>query len=253
VSASPLRAHESDGLDVVVLDSRHNRNALSVALLEELLEHVERSAAGATRGLVLDHAGPVFCAGVDLRERERLGAGAQVHSALLARLLAALWEYPKALLCRVAGPVRGGGMGLVACSDLVVAAETATFAYSEVRVGVAPALVAAVALPKAPLGALLPWLLTGESFDAVTAQRIGLVSRVAGADASLEPETAAVRAGAPGALRAVKRLARTLGGVDVEAALRDMEALSAELFAGPEALEGMAAFRERRAPAWARS
>jgi len=111
------------------------------------------------------------------------------------------------------------------------------------------ALVAAVALPKAPLGALLPWLMTGESFDAATAQRIGLVSADADADASLEPEMAAVRAGAPGALRAVKRLARTLGGVDVESALRDMEALSAELFAGPEALEGMAAFGERRAPA----
>jgi enoyl-CoA hydratase/carnithine racemase len=250
MSDGPLLVSRDGGLDVLVLDSQHNRNALSARLLMDLVEQVERSAAGPARGLVLDHAGPVFCAGVDLREREELGAGSQVHSTLLARLLASLWAYPKAVLCRIGGPVRGGGMGLVACSDIVVASAQATFAYSEVRVGVAPALVAAVAVPKAPLGALLPWLITGEPFDAATAQRIGLVSRVADDSASLDPEIAAVRAGAPGAIRAVKRLSRALGGTDVEAAIADMEALSAELFAGDEALEGIAAFRERRPASW---
>ena len=140
------------------------------------------------------------------------------------------------MLCRVGGPVRGGGMGLVACADIVVASERATFAYSEVRVGVAPALVLAVTLPKLAPGPLLPWLLTGEPFGAETAQALGLVSRLGD---SLDPEIAAIAAAGPQALRAVRRVALP----DVSAGIAEAERLSAELFAGEEAREGMAAFR----------
>ena len=98
------RARRSGGADVVALASPHNRNALSIRLLQELLEHVQASAAGDGRALVLDHDGPVFCAGVDLRERHALDGDARTsHSALLTRLLRALWEYPKPLLCRSTG------------------------------------------------------------------------------------------------------------------------------------------------------
>jgi enoyl-CoA hydratase/carnithine racemase len=246
-----IRAQHSDGIDVIVLASPHNRNALSIRLLEELLEHVERSANGDGRALVLDHDGPVFCAGVDLRERQATDAAAPSHSSLLADLLRALWNYPKPLLCRIDGPVRGGGMGLVACADIVVASGRATFAYSEVKVGVAPALVMEVTLPKVPLGPLLPWLMTGSKFDAETAHRLGLVTRVDAEDASLDTETAAIRDGGPNALATVKRLARRRNGAAVDAALAEAERLSAELFATTEAREGMAAFLARRPPAWA--
>jgi enoyl-CoA hydratase/carnithine racemase len=250
VTAPLLRSEDDRGVDVLVLDSQHNRNALSIALLEQLLEEVRRSAEGDGRALVLDHAGPVFCAGVDLRERQALGERGPSHSALLAELLRALWAYPKPLLSRVAGAVRGGGLGFVACSDVVVASPAASFAYSEVRVGVAPAVVSVVALAKLPLGALIPCLVTGETFDAATAHRIGLVTRVAD-DADLAPELDGIRRSAPEAVRTIKLLARRSTRSDVDAALRDAESLSAELFAGPEAREGMAAFAERRAPAWA--
>jgi enoyl-CoA hydratase/carnithine racemase len=245
-----LRVVDDGGVDLLVLDSQHNRNALSIVLLEQLLEEVRRSAEGDGRALVLDHAGPVFCAGVDLRERQALGDRAPSHSTLLAQLLRALWAYPKPLLCRVAGAVRGGGLGFVACSDVVVASPAATFAYSEVRVGVAPALVSAVALAKVPLGALLPWLVTGEVFDAGTAHRIGLVTRVAD-DPELAPELDGIRRSGPDAVRTIKQLARRLTGADVDAAVRDVEALSSAIFATPEAREGMAAFAEHRPPAWA--
>jgi enoyl-CoA hydratase/carnithine racemase len=231
------RRERRGGADVVTLASPHNRNALSLQLLEELLGHV---AASDARALVLDHDGSVFCAGVDLRER----AGKAGHSARLARLLRALWEHPAPVLCRVDGPVRGGGMGLVACADVVVATERASFAYSEVKVGVAPALVLAVTLPKLAPGPLLPWLLTGEPFGAETARALGLVSRLGD---SLDPELAAIAAAGPQALRTVRRLA--LPGV--AAGLAEAERLSAELFAGEEAREGMAAFVARRPPAWA--
>ena len=242
-------------LDVLVLDSPHNRNAMSIRLLDELLDGVAASAAGDGRGLLLEHTGPVFCAGVDLRERRTLGPGDHTHTALLARLLAQLWSYPKPVLCRIDGPVRGGGMGLVACADIAVASSTANFAYSEVRVGVAPVLVAAVAAAKVPLGPLLPWLLTGESFDAHTAHRLGLVTRVADPAEGSAPDaeiTALLQSG-PHAVQAMKRLARRLQATDLDAALTELQSLSAALFASPEAQEGMAAFSQRRAPSWRRS
>ena len=116
--------------------------------------------------------------------------------------------------------------------------------------GVAPALVAAVTLPKVPLGGLLPWLLTGEPFDVEVAQRLGLVTRAGGEAASLDAEIAAIGANGPDAVQTVKRLARQLSGAGVDAALDEAERLSAELFAGAEAREGMAAFLARRPPAW---
>jgi enoyl-CoA hydratase/carnithine racemase len=130
-------------------------------------------------------------------------------------------------------------MALTACADIVVASERASFAYSEVKVGVAPALVLAVT--KVPSAPLLPWLVTGEPFDAETALRLGLVTRLGD---SLDPELIAIRAAGPEAIKTVKALART--GIDLDGA----ERLSAELFAGEEAREGMAAFAERRPPAW---
>ncbi|HEY9472891.1 MAG TPA: enoyl-CoA hydratase-related protein [Mycobacteriales bacterium] len=253
MTASLLRVERDRGVDTLVLDSPHNRNALSVRLLEDLLDRVAASAASDARALVLDHAGPVFCAGVDLRERRTLDAGAPTHSTLLARLLGLLWDYPGPVLCRVDGPVRGGGMGLLACADIVVASARANFAYSEVKVGVAPALVAAVTVPKVPLAPLLPWMLTGETFDAPTAHHLGLVTRLADETPSLEPETAALLRGGPQAVRTVKRLARRLAGVDLGETLTEMQDLSAALFDSPEAAEGMAAFAERRPPAWAPS
>jgi len=251
MSRQLVRAERSGAVDVAVLASPHNRNALSIQLMAELLEAVSRSAAGDGRTLVLDHEGPVFCAGVDLRERQELGTGNQEHSLLLTHLLQALWAYPKPLLCRVAGAVRGGGMGLVACSDIVAASSKATFAYSEVRVGVAPAIVTAVSLPKAPLGLLLPWLLTGEPFDAELARELGLVTRVAPDAPTLEPEISAILASGPNAVQAVKPLARRLPATAVHEQLEEMAELSAQLFAEPEAVEGMAAFSDRRPPAWA--
>ena len=247
-----VQSRRTRGVDVLVLDSPTNRNAMSVQLLQELLAGVEASAAGPGRGLLLDHTGSVFCAGVDLRERRALGADDSTHSTLLARLLRDLWSYPKPVLCRVDGAARGGGMGLVACADLVVASARASFAYSEVKVGVAPALVMAVALPKVPAGSLLPWLLTGDTFDASIGHRIGLVTRVADDDAcALDPEVEALLQAAPGAVSVVKQLVRQQQGVDVETLLDSMQEQSAMLFRSDEAKEGMSAFVERRRPAWA--
>ena len=252
MTSARIQCEQVRGIDVLTLASPRNRNAMSVQMLDEMIAAVAASATGTGRALLLDHEGPVFCAGIDLKERRAVGPDDRRHSTLLAELLRELWAYPKSVLCRIDGPVRGGGMGLVACADVVVASPRATFAYSEVRVGVAPALVAAVAFQKIAMGQLLPWLLTGEAFDALTAQRLGLVSRV-GVEAplSVEPELAAVIASAPVAVRTMKQLSRRAGTVGFDERLEQMQAVSAQLFASSEAREGMTAFAQRRPPAWA--
>jgi enoyl-CoA hydratase/carnithine racemase len=247
---STVAARRDGDIDVVVLDSPASRNALSLALMDALLGAVEASASGDGRALVVDHTGPVFCPGVDLTVRR--ASADDRHSRLFADLLRALWRYPKPIVARVAGAVRGGGMAMLSCCDVVVASSAASFAYSEVRVGVAPALVLAVTAPKVGVGPLVPWMLTGEPFDAAEAHRLGLVHRVdTRGDTSVAPECDALRAGAPGALVATKRLARQLTGGDDGSVLDAMEAMSVELFRTAEAAEGMAAFAERRSPSFA--
>lgn len=248
----PLAVMQHGAIDRLVIDSPANRNALSIALMEQLIAAVEESAQRGARVLVIDHAGEVFCAGVDLKERLALKDEPQRHSQLLGRLLGALWSYPSPVVCRVAGRVRGGGVGLAACSDFVVCSRTADFAFSEVRVGVAPALVGSFSLAGISSRALKPWLLSGEAFGVDEALRLGLITRIASDEAvSIEPELTALLKGAPGGQRVTKRLVRELAGETPERQLAAMQQLSAELFATAEAAEGMAAFRERRAPAWA--
>ncbi|HEU5448994.1 MAG TPA: enoyl-CoA hydratase-related protein, partial [Acidimicrobiia bacterium] len=128
--------------------------------------------------------------------------------------------------------------------------SSATFAYSEVLVGVAPALVLAATAPLRPVGPLLPWMLTGLPFDAATARSLGLVYRVGDEAASIDNECEALRHAAPEALRTTKRLARQHAGAPGREALAEMAAMSVELFCSPEATEGMAAFAGHRPPAW---
>lgn len=248
-----VRVGSRAGFDTVELDSPHNRNALSVDLLCRLHEAIGTSAESASRGLFLSHAGPSFCSGVDLRERRELPPTDTTHSRMLTEVLRELWHYPKPVVALVDGSVRGGGLGVLAGADVVLATPGSTFAYSEVRVGVAPALVMAVTLPLVDSRRLLPHLLDGQPFDAEAAREIGLVTSIVPgrADAAVDAVLDGLRRGAPGALATVKRLARTWAEVDMDGLLEEMGAVSADLFASPEAAEGMAAFAERRPPSWA--
>ncbi|MEO7126609.1 MAG: enoyl-CoA hydratase-related protein [Nakamurella sp.] len=250
-----VHADQVGGFNMLVLDSPANRNALSLQLLNELTEQVSPSGTGPGRGLVLTHTGTTFCSGVDLRERRSLGDADTSHSRLLGELLVKLWKYPKPIVTVVSGAVRGGGMGLLACSDIVIAAPDSTFAYSETRVGVAPALVMAVTLPAVVGRPMLAPLLTGAVFDAHKARELGLVTAI-----DDQPVRGIVRkivtelsAGAPEAQAAVKRLLRATQNVDIDRLITAMIAESAAQFRSAEAHEGMAAFAERRPPNWKRS
>ncbi|MFF9406482.1 enoyl-CoA hydratase family protein [Streptomyces anandii] len=232
-------------VETLALDSPGNRNALSAALVGELAKALTGCAGDDdVRAVVLTHTGNTFSAGADLRDPPDPDA--------LVALLRQIVELPKPVLARVTGHVRAGGLGLLAACDLAVASHTASFAFTEVRIGVAPAVISLTVLPRTDPRALARYYLTGERFDAAEAARTGLLTAAGDdADAVLEPMLEGVRRSSPHALAETKRLltARVLEAFDRDAA--DLTALSARLFASPHAREGMTAFLERRDPQWA--
>ncbi|MGX1131439.1 enoyl-CoA hydratase [Streptomyces glaucescens] len=232
------------GVETLALDSPGNRNALSAALVGELADALTECGKDTdVRAVVLTHTGNTFSAGADLRDPPAPDA--------LVALLRQLVELPRPVVARVTGHVRAGGLGLLAACDIAVAAHTATFAFTEVRIGVAPAVISLPLLPRTDPRALARHYLTGERFDAAEATRVGLLT-AAGDDVDdvLAPVLDGLRRSAPEALAETKRLltARVLEAFDRDAA--ELTALSTRLFSSPRAREGMTAFLERRDPEW---
>src|SRR6185295_13688785 len=197
------------GAATITLDSPANRNALSAQLRRELLGHLDAALADdAVRVVVLGHSGRVFCSGMDLKEARGAGAADQGVNEVPA-ILQRIWTSPKPVVAKIGGPTRAGGVGLVAACDIAVAAEEATFAFSEVRIGVVPAVISVTVLPRLLPRAAHELFLTGETFDARRAASIGLLNSAVPADA-LDAEVAhyveALRLGAPGALAATKAM-----------------------------------------------
>jgi methylglutaconyl-CoA hydratase len=242
------------GVTTVTLDSPANRNALSTPLMTQLLEALSAALTDpAVRVVVLSHTGPVFCSGADLKETAAARASGQVPAELLADVLAALWEFPKPVVCRVAGPARAGGLGLIAAADIAVCTREATFAFTEVRLGVIPAVISATVLPRLAPRAAGELYLTGEVFDGVRAAEVGLVTRAVPADA-LDATVAAfceaLVQGGPLALAGAKQLLRRTPAASVRADLAELSERSGAYFRSAEGAEGVDAYREKRPPSW---
>jgi methylglutaconyl-CoA hydratase len=196
----------------------------------------------------------VFCSGADLSERSA-GTGSEVSAPnRMPEILTGMVESPVPVIARVNGHARAGGLGLIAAADMAVAPQAASFAFTEVRVGVAPAMILVPALRVADRRFLERMTLTGERFTAVEAAAAGLLSAVVPDEAELDEwvaeRTDEICRSAPGAVRATKELLRSLPGVAWADGVAQAAARSAELFAGDEAAEGMAAFLEKRRPSW---
>jgi enoyl-CoA hydratase/methylglutaconyl-CoA hydratase len=242
----------ADAIATITLDSPHNRNALSVQLVGELYERLERAENDdAVKVVVLAATGSVFCSGADLSEASggapgdgRSGEGPRA----IVRLQRAIVGHSKPVVCRLQGAVRAGGIGLVAAADIAVAAEAASFALTEVKLGLAPAVISLTVLPRLTSRAAAYTFLTGEKFGAAEAVSMGLVTRAVPA-ADLDAEVARVCAelatGAPQGLRETKRLINRdlLAGIDAHA--EDVTELSARLFGSDAAREAMLAFLAR--------
>jgi enoyl-CoA hydratase len=257
---TPVDYAVAGGVARLTLNSPHNRNALSSTLVDRLHRGLRDAAADETvRVVVLGHTGNTFCAGADLAEAAGRDPSelATDRAAELVALLRAIVESPLPVIAAIDGHVRAGGLGLVGACDIVVAGPRSTFALTEARIGVAPAIISLTLLPKMSARSASRYYLTGEKFDAAEAAATGLVTLAVQSEAEVGIAVAALvddlRRGSPQGLAASKALttAAVLAGFD-----RDAERLSADsarLFISEEAREGMLAFLQKRLPRWVTS
>ncbi|WP_232678538.1 enoyl-CoA hydratase-related protein [Nocardioides sp. R-C-SC26] len=231
----------------ITLDSPHNRNALSRQLVSELVDRIALAEADdAVRVVLLRSAGRVFCSGADLSEASTgsMEEGARTIVALQRSIVAA----SKPVVLELGGPVRAGGIGIVGAADIVVAAASANFALTEVKLGLTPAIISLTLLGRMTSRAAAYTFLTGETFDAAAAVDAGLVTRAV-PDDQLAEEVARVCAslatGAPQGLRETKRLLAGDLLARIDAGADEMAELSASLFGSDAAREAMTAFLSR--------
>ena len=234
------------------------RNALNAGLIGGLTRCMEELAGDdGVRVVVLTGEGDFFCAGADvgyMRDTANLSYEENMEDAReLAAMFRAVEECPKPVVARVRGAAIGGGVGLVAASDVAVAEDGTIFAFSEVRLGISPATIAPFVLRKIGSSHTRALFLTGERFDVQRAQAIGLVHEVASEgdlDAAVREKVEGLLAGGPGALAATKALLRELRDAAPGKATEIMARRIAELRTGEEGQEGLRAFLEKREPTW---
>lgn len=233
-------------------DARNRLDAEGMDLLASLLQ--QTAADDRVRVVVLTGSGTTFCSGADLSAAETASGFSGSGPAALVRVLEAILDHPRPVIARVQGHVAGGGNGLVAACDIAVAVESARFAFSEVRVGVAPAVISVACLAVMERRAAQELFLTGERIDADRARRAGLITACVADDALdsvIDGYVEQLLAGGPQALTQAKAILRRVPALDRQSAFAEMAELSASMFSSDEAREGMTAFLEKRPPSWA--
>ena len=231
----------------VTLAKRERRNAFDAELIAELREAF--TDVGDARVVLLSGEGESFCAGADIewqRSAIDLSFDENADDAMrLFGMMKAIDDCPAPVVARIQGYALGGGSGLAAAVDIGIAAEDAVFGFSEVKLGIIPAVISPFVLPKIGDGAARRYFLTGERFDAQTALRIGLVHEVASdLDGAVERIVGELLTSGPQAVREAKRLIR------MRPQGEDTAQLAARLRASEEGQDGLRAFLERRKPSW---
>lgn len=242
------------GVATLTLADEGNRNALSRAVVGGLLDALAQANADpGVRAVVLTNVGKVFCAGADLAEQSTSSPDAKGARGF-DELLRAIQASATPVVGRVDGHAVAGGVGLVAACDISIARDDVLLGFTEVRVGVVPAMISVVCLPKMRRGDALEAFLRGTRFPATKAAELGLVNRAVPAaelDAAVAEVVGDLQRGGPSALAAAKRLVYEVPALPVDEAWAATAAQSAALFGSDEAAEGMAAFLEKRRPSWA--
>ena len=247
-TAELVRYAVADAVATITLDSQHNRNALSRRLVTELFAHLEAAEADdAVRVVLIRAEGRVFCSGADLSEAS--AEGMEVGARRIVDLQRLVVTMSKPVVTRVHGAVRAGGIGIVAASDIAIAADEATFALTEVKLGLAAAIISLTVHHRMNPRAAALTTLGGEVFGGREAAAYGLVTTAVPGD-DLDAEVARVCAslatGAPQGLRESKRILNRDLVARIDAHGEELAALSARLFASDEAREAMAAFLSRK-------
>ena len=249
-----VEVHVAEGVATLTLADPGNRNALSRAVVAGLLDALaEAGADPAVRVVVLTNVGKVFCAGADLSEQSSAATDAKGARGF-DELLRAIQTSPTPVVGRIDGHAVAGGVGLAAACDISIARDDVLLGFTEVRVGVIPAMISVVCLPKMRRGDALEAFLRGTRFPAPRAAELGLINRAVPAaelDAAVAEVVGDLMLGGPSALGLAKQLVYEVPGLPVDEAFRITARQSAELFAGDEARQGMAAYLEKRRPPWA--
>ncbi len=250
---------ERDGTRARVTMNRPDvRNAFNAELIAALRDAFETLSTDArVRSIVLAGAGKTFSGGADIawmRAALELSEAENIRDAeAMAAMLIAIDRCPKPVIARVHGAALGGGCGLIAAADIVVAADDALFGFTEVKLGIIPAVISPFVLPKIGASAARALFVTGERFDALHAQRIGLVHHVVPA-ASLDARIATIldefRTAAPSAIAAAKALVRDVAAATPDEATKLTARAIANQRTTPEGQEGLRAFLERRPAGW---
>ncbi|NNC81925.1 MAG: enoyl-CoA hydratase [Acidimicrobiales bacterium] len=241
------------GVFTITLNDPEKRNALSAALTAELVAAMDEADTNdAVRVVVITNTGHVFCAGADLSERTSDDRQTDLVDPLT--IFSRIQSSPKPWVGRIAGHAVAGGTGLAAALDISVARDDAKFGFTEVRIGVAPAIISVICLPKMRRGEATQVFLRGQRFDGTEAARLGLITKAVTAD-EIDAEVAAVvddlLLGGPKALAAAKDVISRVSELPASEAFSWAAARSAELFQSEEAAEGMRAYLEKRPPRWA--
>jgi methylglutaconyl-CoA hydratase len=235
------------------LNRPESRNALSAELLGELSAHLRTAMDDpGVRVVVLTGTGNAFCAGADLKSQGSGVADGKGKNDFV-EILKQMRDGPKPVICAVNGHAFGGGIGLVAAADIAIAVRGAKFAFSEVRIGVIPAIISVVVLPKLGEHHAMRLFVTGERFTAAEALGYGLVHRVVedcDLESAVQTEVDAIAKGAPNAVAAAKRLVREIPRLAPDDAYSVAAEKIAKLFTSAEAAEGLAAFAQKRPPSW---
>ena len=244
----------AQGAAWITLNRPENRNALSAALVAELDAHLTAANADpAVRCIVITGADPAFCAGADLKSPPGSSSLGDMRAVTFPEVLQHIIDSDKPVIAAVNGAAYAGGLGIVGAADIVIMAQDAPCAFSEVRIGVIPAIIAVTCLPKLGPHHAMRLFLTGERFTGAQAVGLGLAHRAvprAELRATVEAEIATIALGGPLAVVAAKKLVRQVATLPAETAFAEMARLSTSMFVSPEGQEGMAAFREKRRPAW---
>lgn len=251
----PVKRTTKHGVLTVTLADTENRNALGGALVQGIHDAIAAANADpAIRAVVLTNEGNTFCAGANLKQQRAGDAQSAVATIGFDALLRTIQASPTPILGRIAGHVVGGGNGLAAALDISIAADDVKFGFTEVRLGVVPAIISVVCLPKMRPADAMEAFLRGNRFSAARAAEIGLINRAVPReqlDTAIEEVLADLRLGGPKALGVAKRIVREVPPLEQGDAFQRMTRLSGELFRSEEAAEGVAAFATKRKPAWA--
>lgn len=267
--SSPVAYSLENEVATITLNDPEKRNVLSIDSLKALDAALTQAAQDpGARVVVITGSGNTFCAGADLKGASAANEDSQESEGglwdgpnAIVTVLKGILDHPKPTIARVQGHVAGGGNGLVAACDLAVATESAKFAYSEVRVGVAPAVISVVCLRKMNVADGYELFLTGERISAARALEAGLINKVTtdrgeagrdleALDSQIAAYTSMLRQGGPEALKNTKRLLNEVPALSRDDAFAMTAKLSAELFGSEEAAAGMGAFLKREKPPW---